>query len=126
MLEGQDQEASILEISEGIIGSFGDESMPEKAHSGLDWTGLETEIRVNSGSDRQRIAESRPPQAEPKSGLLNKPIRKKRKMLSTPAARNRRMIMLNVIETSGRITCCRGSSKRASGCAGTARRIRVE
>ncbi len=50
LLEGKDQKERIIEIIEGILGSFIDMRCPEKAHpSNWDWTGLETDILTQFG-----------------------------------------------------------------------------
>src|SRR5678815_3889950 len=50
LLEGTDQKERIVEIIGGILGSFVDARLPEKAHaSAYDWTGLETDVLTQFG-----------------------------------------------------------------------------
>ncbi|HML17124.1 MAG TPA: preprotein translocase subunit SecA, partial [Bryobacteraceae bacterium] len=50
LLEGEDQRERVLEIIEGILGSFIDLRCPERTHpSQWDWSGLETDILTQFG-----------------------------------------------------------------------------
>jgi preprotein translocase subunit SecA len=103
LIEGNDQKGRIGEIIEGILGSFVDARLPEKAHpSTYDWTGLETDVLTQFGvkirtEDLMNLHRN---QAEADiREQLNKKYQEKEDMLSAPLLREtERMIMLNVID----------------------------
>src|SRR5512143_3451169 len=103
LLEGTDQKERIIEIIGGILGSFVDARLPEKAHpSTYDWTGLETDVLTQFGvkirTDDLMNLDRR--QAEEEIfEQLKKKYQEKEDMLSAPLLREtERMIMLNVID----------------------------
>ncbi len=103
LLEGQDQKQRVAEMTEGILGSFIDIRLPEKAHASTwDWHGLETDVLTQFGvkiptaelenMDR-RLAEAE------MLDQLNKKYQEKENMLGVELLREtERMIMLNVID----------------------------
>jgi len=103
LLEGQDQRERILEIIAGILASFIDARLPERAHpSQWDWNGLETDILTQFGVkirredlenlDRRQIEQDINDQ-------LVKKYEEKEAMIGTELMREtERMIMLNVID----------------------------
>ena len=103
LLEGNDQKERVLEIIEGILGSFVDARLPEKAHpSNYDWTGLETDVLTQFGvkirTEDLMNLDRRQAEAEILE-QLNKKYQEKEDMLSAPLLREtERMIMLNVID----------------------------
>jgi len=103
LLEGKDQKERILEIIEGILGSFVDARLPEKTHpSEYDWTGLETDILTQFGVKirTEELANLDRRQAEEEIlEQLKKKYQDKEDMLGAPLLREtERMIMLNVID----------------------------
>jgi len=103
LLEGNDQKERVLEIIEGILASFVDARLPEKAHpSAYDWTGLETDVLSQFGikirTEDLMNLERRQAEAEIFE-QLTKRYQEKEDMLSAPLLREtERMIMLNVID----------------------------
>ncbi len=103
LLEGKDQKERILEIIEGILGSFVDARLPEKVHpSEYDWTGLETDILTQFGvkiKTEELLSLDRRQAEEEILEQLKKKYQDKEDMLSAPLLREtERMIMLNVID----------------------------
>jgi len=103
LLEGNDQKERIVEIIGGILGSFVDARLPEKAHaSAWDWTGLETDVLTQFGvkirTDDLMNLDRRQAEEEILDQLTKK-YQEKEDMLSAPLLREtERMIMLNVID----------------------------
>ena len=103
LIEGQDQKQRVVEIIEGILGSYVDIRCPEKAHlANYDLAGLESDVLTQfgvkirtqelSGMDRRQIEE------EIKDQLLRK-YQEKEEMVGPELIREtERMIMLNVID----------------------------
>src|SRR5262249_43241827 len=103
LLEGQDQKAKILEIVEGILGSFIDTRLPEKEHpSTWDWHGLEGDILTQFGVTIRTEQLKNEARADIEAEILEQLTRKyqeKENMLGTELLREtERMIMLNVID----------------------------
>jgi preprotein translocase subunit SecA len=104
LLEGQDQKARILEIIEGILASFIDTRLPEKARPDTwDWNGLETDILTQFGVRirTEQLAELERPQIE--AAILEQlqaKYHEKEAMLGAELLREtERMIMLSVIDS---------------------------
>ncbi|HEY7335828.1 MAG TPA: preprotein translocase subunit SecA [Bryobacteraceae bacterium] len=103
LLEGKDQKDRVLEIIDGILGSFIDARLLEKGHSSTwDWTGLESDVLTQFGVkirteelmniDRRQIEEDVREQ-------LVKKYNEKESMIGAELMREtERMIMLNVID----------------------------
>jgi preprotein translocase subunit SecA len=103
LLEGNDQKERINEIIGGILGSFVDTRMPEKAHpSNYDMTGLETDVLTQFGvkiRTEELMNLDRRQAEEDILEQLKKKYQEKENMLSAPLLREtERMIMLNVID----------------------------
>jgi preprotein translocase subunit SecA len=103
LIEGNDQKGRVTEIIEGILGSFVDARLPEKAHpSTYDWTGLETDVLTQFGVKirTEELSNLHRNQAEADVlEQLKKKYQEKEEMLSAPLLREtERMIMLNVID----------------------------
>jgi preprotein translocase subunit SecA len=103
LLEGQDQKARIIEIDEGILGSFIDNRCPERDRPDTyDWTGLETDVLTQFGVKipTQQIAEMSRREAE--TAILDLLIAKyneKEALLGEQLLREtERWIMLTVID----------------------------
>jgi preprotein translocase subunit SecA len=103
LLEGKDQKDRIQEIITGIVGSFIDTRLPEKAHqTSWDWTALETDILTQFGVkirtdelanfDRRDVEEQILEQ-------LTKKYKEKEAMIGVEHMREAEcMIMLNIID----------------------------
>ena len=103
LLEGKDQKERIVEIVTGILGSFIDIRIPEKAHpSNWDLTGLETDILtqfgVNIHTSKLKDLERRQVEEEILQQLIKR-YEEKESLVSPELMREtERMIMLNVID----------------------------
>src|SRR5262249_34500789 len=91
LLEGKDQKEKILEIVEGILGSFIDSCLPEKAHqSTWDWHSLEGDILTQFGvtirTEQLKNEDRRTIEAEILDQLTKK-YQEKEDMLSAPLLR---------------------------------------
>jgi len=103
LLEGKDQKERIIEIITGILGSYIDMRIPEKAHpSAWDLHGLETDILTQFGVNirTEQLADMDRRQAEEEIlQQLIKRYEEKENLLSPELMREtERMIMLNVID----------------------------
>jgi preprotein translocase subunit SecA len=103
LLEGEDQKKRILEMIEGILGTFVDMRLPEKAHpSAWDWPGLEGDILNQFGVRirTEELLELERNQAEEEIyQQLLKRYDEKEAMIGAELMREtERMIMLNVID----------------------------
>ncbi len=103
LLEGKDQKDRIIEIIDGILGSFIDARLPEKAHASTwDWNGLETDILTQFGvkirTESLMNQDRRSAEAEIREQLIKK-YQEKEDMIGAQLMREtERMIMLNVID----------------------------
>ncbi len=104
LIEGADQKDRIVEIIEGIVGSFIDARCPEKDRPDTwDWNGLETDILTQFGvgvsGEAMAILSRREAEGEIIE-LLKKKYQEKEEMLGTELLREtERMLMLNVIDS---------------------------
>ncbi len=103
LLEGEEQKARIQEIIFGILASFIDTRIPEKAHPAQwDWTGLETDILTQFGVKIRReeleTLDRRQVEAEIQEQLTKK-YQEKESMIGPEHMREAEcMIMLNIID----------------------------
>jgi len=103
LLEGQDQKERILEIIEGVLGSFIDMRCPQKTHpTQYDWVNLESDVLTQFGVkihvDRLREMDRREAEAAIHDQLLKR-YQEKEDMIGPELLREtERMIMLNVID----------------------------
>jgi preprotein translocase subunit SecA len=103
LLEGADQKQRILEIIEGILGSYMDLRCPEKTHpSEYDWAGLESDILTQFGVripvDSLREMDRRSAEAEIYDLLLKRYAEKEELIGAELMREMERVIMLNVID----------------------------
>jgi preprotein translocase subunit SecA len=103
LLEGQDQRARIEEMVEGIVATFVDTRLPEKAHpSAWDLAGLESDMLNQFGVkiDVEFLSSlDRPVLEEEILNRLKRRYQEKQEMIGAELMREtERMIMLNVID----------------------------
>jgi preprotein translocase subunit SecA len=103
LLEGKDQRDRVMEIIEGIVGSFVDTRLPEKAHASTwDWTGFESDILTQFGvkiRTSELMQMDRREAEETTLQQLRKKYEEKESMIGAEIMREaERVIMLNVID----------------------------
>jgi preprotein translocase subunit SecA len=103
LLEGKDQKERIVEIVTGILGSFIDTRIPEKAHpSAWDLTGLETDILTQFGVNIHTAKLEELDRRQVEEDILQQILKRyeeKESLVGPELMREtERMIMLNVID----------------------------
>ena len=103
LLEGKDQKERIVEIITGILGSYVDMRIPEKAHpSTWDMNGLETDILTQFGVSIPTVKLKEMDRRQLEEEILQQLLKRyeeKENLLSPELMREtERMIMLNVID----------------------------
>ena len=103
LLEGKDQKERVVEIVDGIVGTFIDRRCPERTHpSQFDLTGLQSDVlsAVGVKVDPEDLAGMRGPEIEEHvKALLMKRYQEKEDLIGPENMRHaERIVMLNVID----------------------------